>query len=126
MSIGQTDRFQGVQGIALVGRFLLEIAAVAALVWWGIKTGTDDLSRAGLAVLAAGALILVWALVVAPKARNPLSPLTRWLIGTALLMIAVVALWSVGPAELAILFGVVVVVDTAVLLWYDYQRPPGD
>lgn len=126
---GQADgvgRMQGVEGIALVGRFLLEIAAVAALAWWGIKVGTDDLSRAGLAIFAAVLFIVVWALVVAPKARNPLSPTTRWLIGTGLLMIAVVALWTVGPVELAILFGILVVLDTAVLLWYDFQRPPGE
>jgi hypothetical protein len=41
-------------------------------------------------------------------------------------MIAVVALWTVGPVELAILFGILVVLDTAVLLWYDFQRPPGE
>lgn len=119
------ERLQTIEKVALAGRFLLELAGVAALVWWGIKVGTDDISRAGLAVLAGGGLILIWALVVAPKARNPLSPLTRWLIGTVLLMVAAVALWVVGPQELAILFAVLVAIDTAVLLWLDTQRGPG-
>ena len=94
-------RMRGAEGLALTLRFVLEIGAVAALAWWGIKVGTDDLSRAGLAIFAAVLFIVVWALVVAPKARNPLSPMTRWLIGTGLLLLAVVALWTVGPVELA-------------------------
>ena len=116
------ERMEGLEKGALVLRFLLEVAGVAALVWWGIKVGTDDVSRAGLAIVAGGALILIWALVVAPKARNPLSPVTRWLIGTVLLMIAAVALWTVGPQELAILFAVLVAIDTVILLWIDTHR----
>jgi Na+/melibiose symporter-like transporter len=116
------ERMEGLEKGALVLRFLLEVAGVAALAWWGIKVGSDDLSRAGLAIIAAGGLIVIWALVVAPKARNPLSPTTRWLIGTVLLMVAAVALWTVGPQELAILFAVLVAIDTAILLWIDTHR----
>jgi hypothetical protein len=119
------ERTESLEKGALVLRFLLEVAGVAALVWWGIKVGTDDISRAGLAILAGAGLIVIWALVVAPKARNPLSPMTRWLIGTVLLMIAAVALWTVGPQELAILFAVLVAIDTAILVWIDTRRGPG-
>jgi Na+/melibiose symporter-like transporter len=115
------ERMRTIQQVALAGRFLLEIAGVAALAWWGIKVGTDDISRAGLALLAGGALVVIWALVVAPKARNPLSPMTRWLIGTVLLMVAAVALWVVGPQELAILYALLVGIDTALLLWLDMR-----
>jgi hypothetical protein len=119
------ERMETIEKVALAGRFLLELAGVAALVWWGVKVGTDDISRAGLALLAGGGLVVIWALVVAPKARNPLSPMTRWLIGTVLLMVAAVALWSVGEEELAVLFAVLVGIDTAVLLWLDAKRGPG-
>ena len=115
-------RMESLEKGAVVLRFLLEVAGVAALVWWGIKVGTDDISRAGLAILAGGGLIVIWALIVAPKARNPLSPTTRWLIGTVLLMVAAVALWTVGPQELAILYAVLVAIDTALLLWIDTHR----
>ena len=72
--------------------------------------------------IAGGGLVVIWALVVAPKARNPLSPMTRWLIGTVLLMVAAVALWTVGLPELAVLFAVLVAIDTAILLWIDTHR----
>jgi hypothetical protein len=113
---------EGLEKGALALRFVLEVAGVAALVWWGIKVGTDDISRAGLAILAGGALIVLWAFVVAPKARNPLSPMTRWLIGTVLLMVAAVALWTVGPQELAYLYAALVAIDTIILLWIDTHR----
>lgn len=116
------ERLRAIEKVALAGRFLLELAGVVALVWWGVQVGTDDISRVGLAVIAAGGLIVIWALIVAPKARNPLSPVTRWLIGTVLLMGAVVALWIVGPQELAIVFVVLLAIDTAVLLWLDTRR----
>ncbi len=119
------QRMRTVEKAALALRFLLEIAGVAALAWWGIKVGSDDVSRILLAVVAGGGLIVVWALLVAPKARNPLSPLTRWLLGTVLLMLAAVALWSAGAQEAALVFGALVAVDTAVLLWLDYGRRMG-
>jgi hypothetical protein len=121
-AMDEWQRLQTIEKVALAGRFLLELAGVAALAWWGIKVGTDDMSRASLALLAGGGLVVIWALVVAPKARNPLSPMTRWLIGTVLLMVAAVALWSVGPQELAIVFALLVAIDTAVLLWIDTRR----
>lgn len=119
------QRMRTVEKAALALRFLLEIAGVAALAWWGITVGSDDVSRILLAVVAGGGLIVVWALLVAPKARNPLSPLTRWLLGTVLLMLAAVALWSAGAQEAALVFGALVAVDTAVLLWLDYGRRMG-
>jgi hypothetical protein len=112
----------GLSGIALTVRFLLEIAGVVALAWWGINTGSDDLSRAAYAIGASGGLVIIWALVVAPKARNPIALPTRLLIGSALLLVAARALWVVGPEVLGMVFAVLVVLDTLVLVWLD--RPP--
>ena len=56
------ERLRGISGIApLALRFLLELAGVAALAWWGIQTGADDAGRAVLAIGAAGSLVVVWA-----------------------------------------------------------------
>lgn len=118
---GDMEGMRGLQGIALAGRFVLELAAVAALAWWGIKTGSDDVSRGVLAVLAVGALIVVWALLIAPRARNGIPPRTRWIIGTGLLLLGPVALYSVGSVDLALLFLALVAIDTFVVLWLDAQ-----
>ncbi|MEZ4597405.1 MAG: hypothetical protein R3C32_11645 [Chloroflexota bacterium] len=39
------------------------------LVWWGIKVGTDDISRAGLRYSRVAGWSRIWALVVAAR-RN--------------------------------------------------------
>ena len=113
------ERLRGISGMALAGRFLLELAGVAAFAWWGIRTGTDDVSRSMLSIGAAGLLIVIWGLVVAPKARNPLAPRVRWLIGSALLLVAAGALWVVSATVAAVVFAILVVVDTVILLALD-------
>ena len=60
------QRMRTIEKAALALRFLLEVAGVAALAWWGIRTGGDDVSRTLLAVVAAGGLMVVWAFLVAP------------------------------------------------------------
>lgn len=118
---GTEASLSGLSGVALGLRLVLEIAGVISLAWWGINTGSDDLSRAGLAIAAAGGLIVVWALIVAPKARNPIALPTRMLIGSALLLVAARALWVVGPELLGIVFAVLVVIDTLVIVWLDRE-----
>ena len=78
-----------------------------------------------LAIGAAGSLIVIWGLVVAPKARNPLAPRVRWLIGSALLLVAAAALWVIGSTVAAVLFAVLIVVDTVILLALD-RKPATD
>ena len=43
-------------------------------------------------------------------------------IGTVLLMLAAVALWTVGPQELAYVYAALVAIDTVMLLWIDTHR----
>ena len=78
-----------------------------------------------LAVGASGLLIVLWAIIVAPKARNPLAPRVRWLIGSGLLLVAAAALWSVGSPIAAALFAVLIVVDTIAILALDRAAPSG-
>jgi hypothetical protein len=116
---------KGAMGVAAVLRFLLELAGIAALAVWGIRTGSDDVSSAVLALGAAGLLIVLWAIIVAPKARNPLTPHVRWLIGSGLLLVAAAALWSVGLSIAAVLFAVLNVVDTIAMLTLDRAASSG-
>lgn len=106
-------------GVAVVVRFLLELAALAALVWWGIRTGSDDLTRTILGAGAPLVFAVIWGLVAAPKARNSLSMRARWVIGGALMLLAAGALAPVGPVEVAVVLAVLVVIDTLALLTLD-------
>lgn len=114
------EDLRGVRGVAAIGRFLLELVGLGALVYWGLQAGSDDVGRAVLVLLGAGGLIVAWALVVAPKARNRLSQRARLWIGTCLLLLSALALWTVGSSVAAAVFAACIVIDTLVL---DRTRP---
>jgi hypothetical protein len=100
--------------LALTLRFLLELAGVAALACWGLSVPVDGPLRAVPAAGAPLALILLWAIVVAPNATNRLPQARRQLIGTILLLATSVALATAGQPGAAIALGILVVIDA---LW---------
>ena len=89
-------------------RFLLEFCALAAIAYWGWRTGSSTATRLVLAVGAVVLVAVVWgvfrsegdAVVEVPTA-------TRIVIEVALFALASVALAAVGRAGLAIAFAVV-------------------
>lgn len=96
-------------------RFLLELAGAAALAYAAFDLAGDGVVRIVAAVAAAALFIGVWAFVVAPKAANGLSQPQKDVIGTALLLLAAVALWLAGQPGLAIGFAVIILVNAALL-----------
>ncbi len=96
-------------------RFVVELAGVGALGYWGLQAAGDGIARIALAVGAPVALIVVWAIVVAPNATNPLSQSQPDVIGTALLLAAALALAAAGQLTGAVVFGATVVVNWALL-----------
>jgi hypothetical protein len=100
----------------LVLRFLLELCGIAALAWWGWTSGGGGPAGAVLALVAAGVLVVAWALVVAPKASNAIPQRTRMLIGTGLLLGCAALLAIAGQPGAAAVFAVVDVANTIWLL----------
>lgn len=97
-------------------RFVVELVGVGALGYWGLlQAAGDGIARIALAVGAPLALILIWAIVVAPNATNPLSQPQRDVIGTALLLVAALALAAAGHPIAAVVFGAAVVANWALL-----------
>ncbi|WP_441249263.1 YrdB family protein [Kitasatospora sp. McL0602] len=94
--------------------FILEVAALAALCWWGFSTGSNVgvhlLLGLGTPVLAA----VVWGMFAAPKARFqvPLSGVltVKFLVFAS----ATVGLWVIDRHTLSLVFGVVALINTAV------------
>jgi hypothetical protein len=99
--------------------FLVELAAFAALCWWGLHEG-----GVLLAVVTPLAAVVVWGLFAAPRARFRL-PLAAVLVVKAVILGAgAVALWPVGHPVWAIVLGVVVLVNTG-LAQAGRSRPAG-
>ena len=81
-------------------RFACEIAAVAAVVWWGWPV---------LGILLGVAVIAVWGAWIAPKAPRRLPDPMRILIELAIFALATVAFVEVGQTTMAIVFAVAAV-----------------
>jgi Protein of unknown function (DUF2568) len=91
-----------VSALNLAIRFVCEVAAVVALVWWGWA----------LAGIGAGIVVVViWGLFIAPRSWNRLSDPYR--LGAELIIFgfATAGYWEVGRHVLAIVFAVAAVVS---------------
>jgi hypothetical protein len=98
-------------------RFLLEIWMLLALAWAGIVAGWDTSWWAAFALALAFTMpaALAWGIWIAPKAPRRLADPARLLFELALFAAAAVALAYAGNLALAVVFAVLVVVNTAVL-----------
>jgi hypothetical protein len=90
-------------------RFLLELAMLAALAYWGWHE-----QGLLLAILLPLLAAVVWGAFVAPKARFPVSVPVRLAIELTLFALAVVGLFAAGAEGLAIAFAAAVVVSDAI------------
>jgi hypothetical protein len=94
--------------LLLAIRFAVEVLGVIGLGYLGATVPAGFAPRLALGIGAPLALLAVWSLVVAPKARNPIPVRARELIGTALLVAVALALalagqpgWGAGLAAIA-------------------------
>jgi hypothetical protein len=102
-------------------RFLLELAALASLAYWGFADHggvVQWLLGLGAPLVAAA----VWGRFVAPKASHPTVDPVRLVLEVAVFGAGVVALGVAGQTALAIVLGVLVVVHLA-LTFALGQRP---
>ncbi|MFJ3906354.1 YrdB family protein [Streptomyces sp. NPDC090025] len=95
--------------------FLLELAALAALAWWGWRTSDHTAVRLLAAVATPGAAAVLWGLFAAPRARFAV-PLPAVLLVKALVFgSAVAALLALGQRGDAVTFGAVLLVNTVLV-----------
>jgi hypothetical protein len=103
-----------VKAILLGTRFGLELAALAALAYWGfttmVGTAAKILFGLGAPLLAA----VLWGLFVSPKARYQ-SPFKKAAFELVVFGAAVLALVAADQAGLAIAFAVVALLDSVLL-----------
>ena len=101
----------------LAVKFLLELAAFAALAYWGATIGHG--AWAVVAAIAAPlAAVLVWGVWCAPRARRRLPTAARVPLELAVFGLAAAGLAAAGSVLLAIIFGIVVVLNTVLLTMF--------
>jgi hypothetical protein len=101
-----------VEGVNLGVRFLCELGAVAAIAYWGYKTGSGA-AKSVLAIAAPAAVIVVWALFVSPRPTIEVARPVAFAIELCVWAAAAAALWAIGYGNLAVAFTVVAVVSGA-------------
>ena len=103
--------------------FLVELAALGALAWWGFSTGSGVAARLLLGLGAPAVAIVLWGMFAAPRARFR-PPLAGVLLVKAVVLGAgVYAVHAVGHPVAAVVFAAVVVVNTALVETFR-NRPP--
>ena len=98
--------------------FLLELAAIAALVVWGFTIGGNLPIRMVLGIGAPALMVVIWAVWLAPKSDHRL--VMPWLIIAKLGVfgLAAAALAAAGHPRLAVVFAVLVVLNLGLaVLW---------
>jgi hypothetical protein len=102
----------------LAFRFFLELAAWAALAYWGWQVGDGPLGKAELIIGALLASIALWSLFGAPRAPRHLGQPWRLLLEIVVFGSAVPALIAAGQPGWALVLGVLLVVNEILLvLW---------
>jgi hypothetical protein len=95
-------------------KFAVELAAIAALAYWGASLSGPLLS-ALMMVLAPAAMIALWSRFAAPRAKRRLSRSARIPFELTILLLAAVALLAAGADGLAGVLAAVVVLNALLL-----------
>ncbi|MEV5602733.1 YrdB family protein [Streptomyces sp. NPDC052299] len=103
--------------------FLLEVAALACLFWWGFTLADNLAVRVLIGSAVVVVAVVLWSLFAAPRARFR-PPLAGVLAVKALVLGGgALALYGVGHPAVALTLGVVVVINTA--LAESFRHRPG-
>ena len=104
-----------IDALLLTVRFGLELAALAALAWWGVRTGESALAKVLLGAGAPLAMAVVWGAFIAPKASFAVPGPVHVALQLAVLAAATAALVAIQKSTAAEVFAVAAVVDGAAL-----------
>ena len=97
-------------------RFVVELVGVGAFGYWGFSASDSTLIHWLAGIGTPLLVIVVWALLIAPKAPGPLTQPQRMISGTGILLVAALALGMAGQTLAGLAFGAIVVVNAILLL----------
>jgi hypothetical protein len=91
--------------------FLLELAVLAALIYWGFATGSNIFIKIVLGIGVPLVAIIVWAVFGAPRSARRLQGNWYWLLRVVFDAVGVVALYIAGQHLLALIFALLVLLN---------------
>jgi hypothetical protein len=93
--------------------FVLEVAAIVALAWWGFTTGGNVVVDILLGIGTPVAAMVLWGLFAAPRARFKVALPFVLLVKAVVFSAGALAFYGVGHTTVAIVFAVVAFLNTA-------------
>jgi len=96
--------------------FVLELAMLAALGYFGYRVVDQPLLRWVLALALPAVVAVLWGMLLAPKAANRLAPMPGLLLALGLFLLAALALQRAGQPVLGAVLALAAVVHV-VLAW---------
>ncbi|MEU8136236.1 YrdB family protein [Streptodolium elevatio] len=102
-----------IRSLNALGRFALELCALAALAWWGAHVGPGRLGSVALGIAFPALAAVAWGNFVAPRAPRYLPLSGRVAVEVAFFGTAAVGLAAMGHWLLAAVYGVVATANTA-------------
>ena len=107
-----------IKGANLALRFLLELCALVALGYWGVKSGRTAIAKVALGVGVPLVAAVVWATFVSPQATVDLPRILVVVLQVLVFGLAAAGLAATGYRTLAWIFVVIAVVNAALMyLW---------
>jgi hypothetical protein len=100
-------------------RLVVEMAAYAALGYWGASNPSPVIVRVALAALTPLAAMVLWSLLLAPKARRRLRDPLAIVLELAVVVGAAAALTVSGPVWLSQVLIAVAVVNTLLVRLFE-------
>ncbi|MFJ5771030.1 YrdB family protein [Psychrobacillus sp. NPDC093180] len=91
--------------------FLMELCALAAFSYWGFHMNRGWLINSLLGVGTPLLVAIFWGTFIAPKASIPVSIPLRIMLQSIIFALVVAALYFSDKSRLAIIFGVVVLIE---------------
>jgi hypothetical protein len=92
-------------------RFVLELCALAALGYWGCRTGQGLIRKIGLGVGAPLLAALIWGILLAPASSMRVHGAIHLVLQVVIFGLAVAALAAAGRPTLAWMLGIAVVIN---------------
>ena len=100
--------------------FLMELCALAVFSYWGFHMNRGWLINSLLGLGTPLLVAIFWGTFIAPKASIPVSVPLRIILQTIIFALAVAALYFSDKSKLAIIFGVVVLIE--MILMYTIEE----
>lgn len=93
--------------------FVLEVAAIVALAWWGFTTGGNVVVNIALGVGSPVGAMVLWGLFAAPRARFKVALPFVLLVKAIVFGAGALAFYGVDHATAAVVFAVIALLNTA-------------